>query len=1131
MSADLPSPPLQPSKRRRYVLVLLMVVLTGAAIFFLQKAVLTQVAEKVLPLLAASEGWDLQWDHLQVGFFVPLTMEGVRIRTVSSDNGVTSLRVGKAIWEFSNVWDWWKGRQRFFRQLTLEGLEGVLDGRSTSSSSKKFLDVLLKGKANCQLMLFPSLVEVQAPDLNLLFDGVTYRVRDFSANLSEDSLGAIQYSFAKVETPVFEKKLPASSALATWKSGVLGIAEWPLFSDCTMELMNINFLNPDGLGIDLDMAAFGGTIKGNLVMKTNEVRPYWDAAFIAQQVELKSLAKALKIQTPVRGILKEGKLTFRGRPGNIADSEASVHVSAEEFRWNDLGWQTLDFGADLINHRIAIPEFHLRQKENFLSLNGSASIPKDLRNLSKTPFEISVVGDIRDLEALAGLLGPKFHQLHGRMTLDGSLWSGKDGPNGYFKLESSDMRFREAHFTSARLNTVFRNGNVDVTSCELWNGEDFLLARGILDLNDSHQYSGQLSLRARNIASYRSLMEEDWQQRLHSGGIKLTWQGDGIANRHSGSFNMQMDRLISLWTPGGVSGNMTGTFSPGYISFDHFELFRDSLRLAAQMSLSPFGIKVDNLRIHKGTKQLVEGLGFFPVDLFAMAHGASWKSALRSEKPVFLDLKGEKMELGDLCHVTGQNLSVSGLVQGHLFMTGNPESLNLNGQISGEALSGKWNGQEIPGSKLRMNVESRRDIATLAGSLVSHKMGEIRGNFSVPLNSGKTFADILNSSQPLHGALQVEKLDIAMLKFLFPGMSQLAGKAKAKLILKNTLSYPKVDGQLTLTGGVLEFAPRAASFSDLQMAATVRDNQVSFDNFQGKLGSGAFRIKGGVDFSKMSAPQYEVQFMGHQLPLHQDADLTLQANMHLLAQGTPQSGKISGAIRLQNSELRRRVEILPVGPSFASNARQVEKVFSWEKRVPSTFASWKLDISISNDMPFLVNAELTHGEMISHLHLGGSLRNALPSGSVEFKNLRVFFPSAVAEIPSGLIFFDPKYPRELNLDAKGFVNVAGYDLQITVTGPLEHPSFFFTAEPPISQQCIELLLFTGHAPCGEDMRIVPSLSQTLFPLQMLRTFAQKAVVAGSKFDIQVPESLSMTHGRMLYEFPGTPSEYFFKLVH
>ncbi len=1113
-------------KRHFYITVLVVALLTGAAIFLLQKAVLTRTAECVLPLLAARAGLDLQWDRLQMGLFTPMTIEGGRICAHSADGDATSLRVGRAVWEFSNLWNWWRGEQRVFSEVRMEGVEGVLDFRS---SSKKFSNAILRNNPRFKLMMFPWALKIQAPDLNLLFDGVTYRFRNFSTDLSENSLGTIQYSFAKVETPAFEKNLPFSSALATWKSGMLGVVKWQLLPDCVMQLMNIYFLDAEGLEVDFSMAAFGGTLKGSL--KSNGIRHYWDAAFVAQRVEMDLLAEALDIRAPVRGILKEGKLTFRGQPGNISDAEASLHISAEDFRWSNLGWQTLEFGADLINHRIAVSEFHLRQKENFLSLNGSATIPKDFRNLSQTPFEISVLGNIQDLEALAGLLGPKFQRLHGRMTLDGSLWSGKGGPNGYFKLEASSIQFRDAQFTSARLNTIFQHGNVDVTSCELWNGEDFLSASGTLNLNASaYQYSGKLSLHTREIAAYRSLMDEKWQKRLQSGGGKLTWQGDGTIQRHSGAFTLRMDRLVSEWTPGGVTGNLTGTFSPGNVSLDSVELWQGPLRLTTQMSLSPFGAQVRDFRVNKGAAQLAQGAAFFPVDLFAIASGASWKNALRSENPVFLDFNSKKIELSDLWRLTGQNVALSGLIEGRLSVMENPTSFNFEGYLLSDAFRGQWRGLSIPLAKAQINARTADGNVMLTGSLASRKLGEIRGDISLPLNSKKiSFAHLLNSAGPILGSLQVEKLDISTFKFLFPGLNQLAGTAKANITFKNTLAEPKMDGRLALKEGIFGFAAsKTPLILGVQLAASIKDNHVFFDTLQGKLGEAPFSIKGGMDFSKLNEPWCQFQLTGNRLLLYQDSDLSIRTNVNLSARGYPRSGKISGTVRFQDSELRRRVEIGSIFP----NASPKKERFSWKNLgIPTTLARWELDVSIFNDAPFLLKAKLTNGEIIPRLHLGGHLGDILPSGSIEFKNLRAFFPFAVAEIPDGRVFFDPKYPREALVDAQGSIDAGGYSLRMMAAGSLIHPSLFFDSDPPLSQQCISLLLLTGRSPCPDNLEIGSSMYPKVWPAPTLRAFVKNppvpSVPPGSKLDI-LP--LSLMKGRTLYEFPGTASDYFFRLV-
>ena len=88
-------------------------------------------------------------------------------------------------------------------------------------------------------------------------------------------------------------------------------------------------------------------------------------------------------------------------------------------------------------------QFRAQTKENIVT--GSGEFPLMRAGLAlRKPFALNATASIRDLAALAGLLGPPFDEMTGRMSLSGSI-NGQAGKlSGFISLEAS------GRFVSAR---------------------------------------------------------------------------------------------------------------------------------------------------------------------------------------------------------------------------------------------------------------------------------------------------------------------------------------------------------------------------------------------------------------------------------------------------------------------------------------------------------------------------------------------------------------------------------------------------------------------------------------------------------------------------------------------------------
>ena len=232
-----------------------------------------------------------------------------------------------------------------------------------------------------------------------------------------------------------------------------------------------------------------------------------DSAVSASNIEIAPLAALLGYHADLEGVIRDVKFTFRGIPERALDGQGSLRLAADGFRLNKRGWESLELGARMIHRRVAVSDLVLKQKENTLAASGEFSLDQGWLGMAKAPFLLHLTASINDLGALAGLFGSPFDEMSGRMSLSGSI-NGQAGKlGGFLTLEGSQMGFRKRPVDSGRVEVSFAGSEAQVTQCEFWSGEDFVRAKGNVEISAPHTYSGEIQARTKNLSAYRDFFK------------------------------------------------------------------------------------------------------------------------------------------------------------------------------------------------------------------------------------------------------------------------------------------------------------------------------------------------------------------------------------------------------------------------------------------------------------------------------------------------------------------------------------------------------------------------------------------------------------------------------------------------
>ena len=1060
------------SKRRRIAWrSALAVVLCALLLWFVHPPLLSRGLRFALAQAASEAGLRLEIGNIQARLAEPIILEAVKIRARNAEESRTAADVARV--EIALNWPWraFFREGRLFRALVLEDLRAVVDLRTQRAPQRKEVAGLSpvdpNGQVNWTLRWLPEYMEIQRGNLEFVAPNQSYYFEDISADFSEDRPGTFRASGAELGAGFVHQSVGSLTGITAWKEGTLYLASLDLWGGVKIERFAAQLARPGGVALGFEATVYGGSLRIDVSFDSGKSPLAIDAAVWGSQVEVAPLAALLGLPGNAEGVIRDMKFTFRGSPDQALDGEASLRLAAEGFRWNKRGWESLAFGGSMIHRRLAISDFELKQKENILTGSGEFSLDEGWLGIARAPFALNATASIRDLAALAGLLGPPFDEMTGRMSLSGSI-NGQAGKlGGFISLEASAMGFRKRPIDSGRLDVIFSNTEAQISRCEFWSGKDFLVATGTLDVWPPHNYSGEIRVETQDISKYRDFYHRKDFSTIRAGAARIRWQGDGTATAHSGAFDLTLDDLSSPYTPSGLTGRFAGTYSPENVYFSSFDLEHGTLRFSTRATLARSGIRLNDAVLRSGGSSLAEAEVYLPVDPFEMMSGKSPKEAIHRDNNLYARVVSrDPLSIRDLFCLTGNDLPVDGTVEADLNIGGTPAAPIFDGKIQGRGLMRRFAEGSSPPAEFKATFQGSEGLASIAAELASSGLPPAVLKSEIPFGIIRSADRTLRWMDPegrISASLEIPRANLAILRPLFADIKRMDGLLAGSLAMSGTIRKPLLEGQLLISGGQLEISSSAPVLASVNGGVTFNTSRATVEAFGGKIGEGTFEIRGGASLDNLFDPYYELFFYAHHADVARIAGLQAKANISLYASGDSAGGIVKGSLRFVDGRFTRRIEITPL--LVAPPAE--EKVFAppqYGNFIPSFFKNWKIDVSIGNETPFLFSGNAASGEIIPELQLTGTLANPVPLGQVQLKNTRVFLPFTAMTIAEGHLHFLEDSPWSPLLDVRGTAQALDYQVQTYAFGPLSERRVILRSDPPLPQDSLIQLLTAGMAP-------------------------------------------------------------------
>ncbi len=741
-SAASESPAVPRRKRARGVLARVRIFLLCLVLLLLiavQAPVFPHVVRGILNFRAWQSGATLSMGRIEGNLFESVVIRDL-LWTYRADTGaVTRVEVRRArAWlAWSNIFPapvagWVRsgaeragfypigGNGLWFRELEMDGVTarlslplGLAGGRAENSPRRWLRHAI--GMPAAQ----PGIYTVRNADLVIDRGEDWLRVSGAHFSLSETAAGFVRATQIAMRTGSGRQQFRGVRGRTSLDGARAMFAGMRLAPDMTLQNLSVSleeFAN-GRLNFAAALTAFGGDIDAEAKVSFEDRRLRFDGNGKFSKISVAGLASFLGLSEAAGGVLNTGTFSFHGSPGDFAKAEATVRLEAGAFQWDSRQWDSLVLGLSLVDQRLQIPEFRLRQGKNELSMSGTMALPQSGAKWWDRQFDFKVDADIRNLTDLSALLLPDFKYAAGQLFIRGAV-SGSgaqaEAPakfEGQMIVSGNALQWRTAPVDNVNAALLFHDREVQIISAQLRRADDFLNGSGRVSLGDG-SYAGEWRLSARDLAVYRAVLTPYFLPASLGGGIEATWSGKGGGIAHEGKFSAKLSRF-RLLGPGGtlpLDADFSGVYRPGEVLCEKFRLAEDGTVLTMGISVGPSAVNLRGLRVLHHERVGLQGDALLPLDVWQRWPDVNFARLLNDATESHLRLEATDLDLLATSRLTGVEWPLAGNVSGTVSADGRLGALKMGGamQLLQGSLPLDWQGHMVRDVSARFVFEENK---------------------------------------------------------------------------------------------------------------------------------------------------------------------------------------------------------------------------------------------------------------------------------------------------------------------------------------------------------------------------------------------------------------------------------------
>ena len=305
-----------------------------------------------------------------------------------------------------------------------------------------------------------------------------------------------------------------------------------------------------------------------------------------------------------------------------------------------------------------------------------------------------------------------------------------------------------------------------------------------------------------------------------------------------------------------------------------------------------------------------------------------------------------------------------------------------------------------------------------------------------------------------------------MTPFIRDAGMTVAGRLEPRLSITGALDNPRVDGDLTVTGGEIRFADPRILVSDLDVRTVLTRTSARITSLTGSVNGGTLTGSGTLDDSSEGglSAQLSTSILGMAIEFPEGLRSEVDADLDLRVDVLGPSGRLSGTVTVARGTYR---EPLAVVTGLLAGMRDARLSPGAGDPTASSqlLESFALDVRLLTDDDVVVDNNYGRFQLGADLRVIGTAAAPALAGRAELREGgQLFVGRNIYTIDSGSFDFTNPVTIEPDLNIDLRTRAAGHDIQVTIAGTTASPSVDQRSltEPEWGRAEVASLLLTGR---------------------------------------------------------------------
>jgi hypothetical protein len=449
---------------------------------------------------ARQEGFVASIDKIDASFLRPVVIRQLHLKSMRDnafrvDLTATDASVGL---NFRHVLLHMRGR--IIRDLSIRELRVEVHRNNPNLRA-----ITRRGWSTLQRLL-PENLSIANSEMRIENGPTLILLRRGNLSASETEAGRFGASEVMIASPWLRQTFSQLRGATHWEANRLTLGGLTLSRglDLQSATADLSRLGKQRVGLQFEVDAFGGKIRGNISHEWRSQHSNWKIAGGGSDISLRQTSDAFGFADRVDGLLHAANFTFRGNLAEPDHVTASLWSELTGLTWRNRTAEAIMLGAAVYNRKIQLQQLYIRQRSNQFTLSGEAASPAKSSDWLSPDFRGNISASINQLGDFVALFGANPGDFAGKITIEGAMDTRDRKFGGHLAVEGASLTFFKTGIDSLAAKVNLKATELEVEQFEIKRRNDSLSGQGKIDLSREHDYSGTLDARAENLLDYFS---------------------------------------------------------------------------------------------------------------------------------------------------------------------------------------------------------------------------------------------------------------------------------------------------------------------------------------------------------------------------------------------------------------------------------------------------------------------------------------------------------------------------------------------------------------------------------------------------------------------------------------------------